>query len=50
MNMKKIFNKNFWAGFIAGILFTLLYLFALGYWMESHPVGDCDSCMKGTTP
>lgn len=46
----KLYNRNFWIGFIAGIAFTILMFLALGYWMETHPVENCDTCINGTTP
>ena len=51
--MKKLFNKNFWFGFMSGFMFLFLIILALlfiSYWLGNHPVTDCDSCLNGTTP
>lgn len=48
--MGHLFNKKFWLVFVSGILFVILSFTALGCWVDSHPVTDCDSCINGTTP
>ena len=50
INMKKLFNKSFWIGFVAGILFVISMFLGFCYWIDRHPVTDCDSCLHGTTP
>ena len=48
--MNKLFNKNFWLGFVSGIVFFILLIMLLVLYIGCNPITDCESCANGLTP
>lgn len=46
----KLNKKSFIVGFVSGVVFMIMLFLVTAYWFETHPIGDCDTCVKITTP